>query len=225
MTVAGWLQIALVLGAVLAAAWPLGRYMARVFDGERTLLSPVLEPAERALYAASGIRAGKEQGWLAYTLSMLAFNGLGFLVLYALMRLQAVLPLNPQGFAAVPPDLAFNTAVSFTTNTNWQAYGGETTMSHLVQMAGLTVQNFLSAATGIALAIAVTRALARSSASTLGSFWVDVTRATLYVLLPLAVLVALAFLLTGVPQTLAGSIEAATLEGAKQTIALGPVAT
>ena len=141
------------------------------------------------------------------------------------MRLQAVLPLNPQGFAGVAPDLAFNTAISFVTNTNWQAYGGETTMSHLVQMAGLTVQNFLSAATGIALAIAVTRAFARSSAQTLGNFWVDMTRATLYVLLPLSIVLAIAFALTGVPQTLAGSVEATTLEGAKQTIALGPVAS
>ncbi len=213
------------LGAVLACAWPLGLYMARVFQAEKTFLTPVLLPVERAFYNAAGIRLEKEQSWLAYTLAMLAFNALGFLVLYALMRLQALLPLNPQGFAGVAPDLAFNTAMSFATNTNWQAYGGETTMSHLVQMAGLTVQNFLSAATGIALAIAVTRAFARSSAQTLGNFWVDMTRATLYVLLPLSVLVAIAFALTGVPQTLAGSVEVTTLEGVKQTIALGPVAS
>lgn len=225
MTPVGWLQIALVLGAVLACAWPLGLYMARVFQAEKTFLTPVLLPVERAFYNAAGIRLEKEQSWLAYTLAMLAFNALGFLVLYALMRLQALLPLNPQGFAGVAPDLAFNTAMSFATNTNWQAYGGETTMSHLVQMAGLTVQNFLSAATGIALAIAVTRAFARSSAQTLGNFWVDMTRATLYVLLPLSVLVAIAFALTGVPQTLAGSVEVTTLEGVKQTIALGPVAS
>ncbi len=225
MTFVGWLQIALVLGAVLACAWPLGLYMARVFQAEKTFLTPVLLPVERAFYNAAGIRFEKEQSWLAYTLAMLAFNALGFLILYALMRLQALLPLNPQRFAGVAPDLAFNTAMSFTTNTNWQAYGGETTMSHLVQIAGLTVQNFLSAATGIALAIAVTRAFARSSAQTLGNFWADMTRATLYVLLPLAVLVAIAFALTGVPQTLAGSIEATTLEGVKQTIALGPVAS
>ena len=156
---------------------------------------------------------------------MLAFNAVGFVVLYALMRLQAALPLNPQGFSGVAPDLAFNTAMSFVTNTNWQAYGGETTMSHLVQMAGLAVQNFLSAATGIALAIAVTRAFARSSAQTIGNFWVDMARATLYVLLPLSVVLAIAFALTGVPQTLSGSIDATTLEGAKQTIALGPVAS
>ena len=170
-------------------------------------------------------RPEKEHSWLSYTLAMLTFNALGFLLLYALLRLQGGLPLNPQGFAGVAPDLAFNTAMSFVTNTNWQAYGGETTMSHFVQMAGFTVQNFLSAATGIALAIAVTRAFARSSAQTLGNFWVDMTRATLYVLLPLSFVLAIAFMLTGMPQTLAGSVEATTLEGAKQTIALGPVAS
>ncbi len=195
MTVGGWLQIALVLGAVLVCAWPLGLYMARVFQGERTPLSTVLHPIERALYGAAAIKSDKEHSWLAYTLAMLVFNAFGFLLLYALMRLQAILPLNPQGLPGVPPDLAFNTAMSFTTNTNWQAYGGETTMSHLVQMAGLTVQNFLSAATGIALAVAVTRAFARSSAQTLGNFWVDMTRATLYVLLPLSIVLALAFAL------------------------------
>ncbi|MGE3915997.1 MAG: potassium-transporting ATPase subunit KdpA [Hyphomicrobiaceae bacterium] len=225
MTFVGWLQIALLLGAVIACAWPLGHYMARVFKGERTLVSPVLAPIERLLYSAAGIRPEKEQSWLAYTLAMLLFNAVGFLLLYALMRLQAVLPLNPRGFAGVPSDLAFNTAMSFTTNTNWQAYGGETTMSHLVQMAGLAVQNFLSAATGIALAIAVTRAFARSSAQTIGNFWVDLTRATLYVLLPLSIVVALLFALTGVPQTLGASVEATTLEGVKQTISLGPVAS
>ena len=225
MTVIGWLQIALVLGAVLVCAWPLGHYMARVFQSEKTLFSRVLLPVERTFYGLAGIRAEKEQSWFAYTLAMLTFNGVGFLLLYALMRLQAFLPLNPQGFAGVAPDLAFNTAVSFTTNTNWQAYSGETTMGHLVQMAGLAVQNFLSAATGIALAVAVTRAFARGSAQTLGNFWVDTTRAMLYVLLPLSIVLALAFVLTGVPQTLSGRIEATTLEGARQTIALGPVAS
>ena len=225
MTFSGWLQIALVLCAVLVCAWPLGRYMARVFQGEKTIVSPVLLPAERLLYGAAGIRTEKEQSWLAYTLAMLVFNAAGFLLLYGLIRLQAVLPLNPQGFGPVSPDLAFNTAISFVTNTNWQSYGGETTMGHLTQMAGLAVQNFLSAATGIALALAVTRAFARSSAQTLGSFWVDMTRATLYVLLPLSIVLALAFMASGVPQTLAGSIEVKTLEGARQTIALGPVAS
>ena len=225
MTLIGWLQIALVLGAVLVCAWPLGFYMARLFQGERTPLSPLLLPIERALYGVAGISSEKEQSWRAYTLAMLAFNGAGFLLLYVLMRLQAYLPLNPQSFAGVAPDLAFNTAMSFTTNTNWQAYGGETTMGHLVQMAGLTVQNFLSAATGIALAVAVMRAFARSAAQTVGNFWVDMTRATLYVLLPLSIVLAIVFVLTGMPQTSAGSIEATTLEGAKQTIALGPVAS
>ena len=225
MTFVGWLQIALVLGAVLVCAWPLGQFMARVFQGDKTLLTPVLLPVECAFFGVAGIRAEKEQSWLAYTLAMLTFNATGFFLLYALMRLQAVLPLNPRHFGNVAPDLAFNTAVSFTTNTNWQAYGGETTMSHLVQMAGFTVQNFLSAATGIALAVAVTRAFARSSVQTLGNFWVDLTRATLYVLLPLSIVVSLAFALTGVPQTLAGATEVITLEGANQTIALGPVAS
>ncbi|HVX37775.1 MAG TPA: potassium-transporting ATPase subunit KdpA [Hyphomicrobium sp.] len=225
MTLVGWFEIALVLGAVLAAAWPLGLYMARVFAGERTALSTVMRPVERALYAFARIHPGSEQNWLSYTLSMLVFNGAGFLFLYALMRLQHVLPLDPQNFAAIEPGLAFNTAMSFVTNTNWQSYAGETTMSHLVQMAGLTVQNFLSAATGIALAIAVTRAFARSGIREIGNFWVDVTRATLYVLLPLAIFVAILYAASGVPQTLAASVSATTLEGAKQTIALGPVAS
>ena len=225
MTIVGWLQIATVLGAVLIAARPLGFYMAHVFQGERTILSPYLTRVERMFYDASGIKPAKEQTWLAYTLAMLAFNGVGFLGLYALMRLQAVLPLNPQGFSGVAPDLAYNTAVSFVTNTNWQAYGGETTMSHLVQMAGLTVHNFLSAATGIALAIAMTRGFARSSSTTLGNFWVDMTRTALYVLLPLSALLALAFALAGVPQTLSAGVDATTLEGIKQTISLGPVAS
>ena len=225
MTFVGWLQIALVLGAVLVAAWPLGLLMARVFAGERTLFSPALAPVERKLYAAAGVDPRVEQTWLGYGTAMLAFNAAGFLALYVLMRLQGSLPLNPQGFGGVSPDLAFNTAVSFVTNTNWQSYGGETTMSHLVQMAGLTVQNFVSAATGIALAVAITRAFARSGAKTIGNFWVDLTRATLYVLLPLSILVALAYAASGVPQTLAANVEATTLEGAKQVIALGPVAS
>jgi K+-transporting ATPase ATPase A chain len=225
MTIAGWLEIVAILAAVVLAARPLGLMMARLFEGRSTLLSPLLKPVESRLYALAGIDAKKDQGWLAYTLAMLAFNAAGFLALFALQRLQPVLPLNPQGFAAVPPDLAFNTSVSFVTNTNWQAYGGEQTMSHLTQMAGLSVQNFVSAATGIALAIALTRAFARGGVQTFGNFWVDLTRATLYVLLPLSVLLALAFVATGVPQTLAGSVDATTLEGARQTIALGPVAS
>ncbi|MCF3641860.1 potassium-transporting ATPase subunit KdpA [Rhizobium sp. TRM95111] len=225
MSLIGWLQIGLLFLAVLVVVKPLGLYMAQVFSGERTFLSPVLAPVERGLYRLSGVDERKEQGWLAYTLAMLAFSMAGFVALYAILRLQAVLPLNPQGFSNVPPDLAFNTAVSFVTNTNWQNYGGETTMSHFSQMAGLTVQNFVSAATGMALAIALTRALARSQAATLGNFWVDLTRATLYVLLPIAVVVALVFVAMGLPQTLDASVTATTLEGAQQTIALGPVAS
>lgn len=225
MTLVGWLQISLLFLAVLVVIKPLGLYMARVFSGERTFLSPVLGRVERDLYRVSGINPEKEQSWVGYTLAMLAFSLAGFLALYAMLRLQAYLPLNPQGFPGVPSDLAFNTAVSFVTNTNWQNYGGETTMSHFSQMAGLTVQNFLSAATGMALAIAVTRALARSKVSTLGNFWVDVTRATLYVLLPLAIVVALAFVAMGLPQTLDGSVTATTLEGVSQVISLGPVAS
>ena len=225
MTTIGWLQIALFFLAVLITIKPLGLYMARVFSGERTALSPVIGRLEADLYRISGVSPGKEQSWLAYTLAMLAFSLAGFLALYAMLRLQAYLPLNPQGFPGVPADLAFNTAVSFVTNTNWQNYGGETTLSHFSQMAGLTVQNFLSAATGMALAVAFTRALVRSKVSTLGNFWVDMTRATLYVLLPMAIVVALAFVAMGLPQTLDAAVTATTLEGANQTIALGPVAS
>jgi K+-transporting ATPase ATPase A chain len=225
MTIVGWLQISLLFLAVLLVIKPLGLYVARVFSGERTFLSPVLGRVERDLYRVSGINPEKEQSWLGYTLAMLTFSLAGFLALYATLRLQAYLPLNPQGFPGLPADLAFNTAVSFVTNTNWQNYGGETTLSHFSQMVGLTVQNFLSAATGMALAVAVTRALARSKVSTLGNFWVDMTRATLYVLMPMAIVVALAFVAMGLPQTLSGSVTATTLEGANQVISLGPVAS
>ncbi|MGE0238743.1 MAG: potassium-transporting ATPase subunit KdpA [Parvibaculaceae bacterium] len=219
MTLAGWLQIILVFATVIAAAWPLGNAMARLF----TRTEPMA--LERGLYRVAGVDVNKEHSWATYTLAMLSVNLVGFIVLYLLQRLQFYLPLDPQGFAGTSEHLAFNTAWSFVANTNWQSYGGETTMSHFVQMAGLTVQNFLSAATGIALAVAVTRAFARSESRTLGNFWVDFTRATLYVLLPLAIIVALAFIILGVPQTLQGSVEATTLEGAKQVIALGPVAS
>lgn len=225
MTLNGWLQIALVFALALLAARPLGIYLAKVLSGERTFLSPVLEPIENGLYQIAGVAPQKEQSWFAYTIAMLVFSLAGFLLLYAIQRLQGFLPLNPQGFGAVAPDLAFNTSVSFVTNTNWQSYGGETTMSHFVQMTGLTVHNFLSAATGIALAAAVTRAFARSASGTLGNFWADLTRTTLYVLLPLSLSVAIGFILLGVPQTLQGSVEATTVEGAKQVISLGPVAS
>jgi K+-transporting ATPase ATPase A chain len=224
MTFAGWFQIVLMLAAVTAAAYAMGNYMAAVFTGRRTFLSGVVAPLERGFFKLSGI-APAEQDWKSYSLAMLAFNGLGFVTLYGLMRLQAFLPFNPQGFPAVSEDLSFNTAMSFVTNTNWQSYGGESTMSHFVQMAGFTVHNFLSAATGIALAVAFTRAFARSGVTTIGNFWDDLIKSTLYVLLPLAIVVAILFLAMGVPQTLLGSLDATTLEGAKQTIALGPIAS
>ncbi|MDQ0319262.1 K+-transporting ATPase ATPase A chain [Pararhizobium capsulatum DSM 1112] len=225
MTIIGWLQISLLFLAVLVGVKPLGLFMAKVFSGERTFLSAVLGPIEHGFYRASGIDPNKEQGWLGYTIAMLAFSLVGFVLLFAILRLQAFLPLNPQGFAGVPSDLAFNTAVSFVTNTNWQNYAGEMTMSHFSQMAGLTVQNFLSAATGMALAAAFTRGLARSKVSTLGNFWVDMTRSTLFILLPLSLVVALAFVATGLPQTLSPSVTATTLEGTQQVISLGPVAS
>lgn len=225
MTILGWLQISLLFIAVLLVIKPLGLYMAHVFNGERTWLTPVLAPVERGLYAVAGVDIKKEQSWLGYTLSMLAFSIASFAALYAILRLQAFLPFNPQGFGNVEPGLAFNTAVSFVTNTNWQNYAGEATMSNFSQMAGLTVQNFLSAAVGMALAIAFTRAFVRSQASTLGNFWVDMTRATLYVLLPIAIIVALAFVAMGLPQTMDASVTATTLEGSQQVISLGPVAS
>jgi K+-transporting ATPase ATPase A chain len=225
MTAIGWAQIALVLAAVLAAALPLSSYIARVLAGERTFLSPVLTPVERVFYKLSGVDPAREQSWLVYAMAMLAFSVVGFLSLYALQRLQNVLPLNPQGFDPVPADLAFNTSMSFITNTNWQNYSGETTMSHLTQMLGLTVHNFVSAATGLAMAFALVRGFARTESATVGNFWVDMTRATLYVLLPISIVVALALVALGSPQTLAGSFEATTLEGAKQVVSIGPVAS
>jgi len=225
MTTIGWIQIALFCAIVVALTPLLGGYMTRVFNGERTLLSPVLQPVERLLYRSSGIDETQEQHWLTYTVAMLLFHVVGFVFLYALIRLQTVLPLNPADQSAVAPDLAFNTAVSFITNTNWQNYGGESTMSYLVQMVGLTHQNFLSAATGIVLAVALIRGFARASVKTVGNFWVDVTRCTLYVLLPICIPYALLLVWMGMPQTLGPYVEAGTLEGAKQTIAVGPVAS
>ena len=225
MTLAGWLQIATVLLFVVAASVPLGAYIKRVMAGERTWLSPILAPLEAGFYRLAGVDPSREQGWLTYTTAMLVFSLAGFVTLYALQRLQGFLPLNPQHFGAVPPDLAFNTSISFITNTNWQNYSGETTMSHLVQMLGLTVHNFLSAATGLAIAFALVRAFARSGSPTVGNFWADMTRAILYILLPGALIIALVLISRGVPQTLAGSVTATTLEGAKQVISLGPVAS
>jgi potassium-transporting ATPase potassium-binding subunit len=225
MTIIGWVQISVVLVAVIAAAIPLSAYIARVLAGERTYLSPVLTPIERFFYKLSGVDPAREQSWLNYTMAVLAFSVVGFASLYALQRLQNVLPLNPQGFDGVPADLAFNTSISFITNTNWQNYSGETTMSHLTQMLGLTVHNFVSAATGLAMAFALVRGFARAQSPTVGNFWVDLTRGTLYLLLPLSIVVALALVVLGVPQTLIGSVEATTLEGAKQLISIGPVAS
>ncbi|RWI96730.1 potassium-transporting ATPase subunit KdpA [Mesorhizobium sp.] len=225
MTLNGWIQILVYCGILLLLVKPLGGYMHRVFKGDRTLLSPVLVPIERGLYRLAGTSEKEEQHWAAYATGMLLFNFAGFLVLYALQRLQGALPYNPAGMAAVEPKLAFNTAASFVTNTNWQNYGGESTMSYLVQMAGLTVQNFVSAATGIAIAIALIRGFARASGKSIGSFWVDLTRCTLYVLLPACIVLTLVYVWLGIPQTLGPYVDATTLEGAKQTIALGPVAS
>jgi K+-transporting ATPase ATPase A chain len=225
MTLVGWSQIALTLAMVMACAIPLSRFVADVFAGERNVLTPVLGPVERGLYRLAGVDPAREQDWCAYTIAMVVFSVAGFLSLYALQRLQNVLPLNPRGFDAVAPDLAFNTSISFISNTNWQNYGGETTMSHLTQMLGLTVHNFLSAATGLAMAFALVRGFTRSATTTVGNFWVDVTRVTLYLLLPIAFILALVFVALGVPQTLAGAVDATTLEGAKQVISIGPVAS
>ncbi len=225
MTLVGWSQIAIVLALVLATAIPLSGYIASVYAGKDNFLSPALRPVERGFYRLAGVDETREQGWFIYAIAMIAFSIVGFVSLYALQRFQNVLPLNPQGFDAVPSDLSFNTAISFITNTNWQNYGGETTMSHLTQMLGLTTHNFLSAATGLAMAFALVRAFARSSATTVGNFWVDVTRIVLYILLPISIVFAFVFVALGMPQTLTGSIDVMTLEGAKQTISIGPMAS
>jgi potassium-transporting ATPase potassium-binding subunit len=225
MTINGWIQIAIFCAMVVALVKPLGGYMTRVFNGERSLLSPALRPVERGLYALSGVDERQEQHWLTYAVAMLLFNAAGFVLLFLLQRLQGVLPFNPMGFGAVTPDSSFNTAVSFVTNTNWQGYAGESTMSYLVQMAGLTVQNFVSAATGIAIAVALIRGFSRASIRTLGNFWTDLTRCTLYILLPISLIYALFLVFQGVPQTLSAYIQATTLEGAEQSMAIGPVAS
>ncbi|MGB8180819.1 MAG: potassium-transporting ATPase subunit KdpA [Stellaceae bacterium] len=225
MTANGWLQIALFCVVVAAITRPLGGYMTRVFNGERTFLHPVLRPVERLIYLCCGVDEKHEQHWLIYAAAMLLFSLVGVLTLYALQRFQAKLPFNPAEQSAVEQSLAFSTAISFITNTNWQSYVPETTMSYLTQMAGLAVHNFLSAATGIALAIAVIRGFARREVKTIGNFWVDLTRCTLYVLLPISIVVGLFFVWQGMPQTLGPYVDATTLEGAKQTIAVGPVAS
>jgi K+-transporting ATPase ATPase A chain len=225
MTFNGWLQILLFCVVIIAITKPLGGYMTRVFAGERTPLSPVLRPVERVLYRLSGVDEAAEQHWVSYAIAALAFTFAGFLSLYALQRLQAMLPFNPAGQSAVGPDLAFNTSVSFITNTNWQSYVPETTMSYLTQMAGLAVHNFVSASTGIALAVALVRGFARRSARTLGNFWVDLTRCVLYILLPISIVIGLVFVWQGMPENFNAYTDVATLEGAKQVIAQGPVAS
>ena len=225
MTISGWVQIALFSVIVILITRPLGGYMTRVFAGERTFLSPVLRPVERAVYWCCGVDEKEEQHWLTYAIAMLFFSVVGFVTLYALQRLQWYLPFNPQGQTGVEPSSALNTSVSFITNTNWQSYVPETTMGYLVQMDGLTVHNFVSAATGIAMALALIRGFVRREAKTIGNFWVDLTRSTLYVLLPLSIVIALFYAWQGVPQNLGPYIDATTLEGAKQTIAQGPVAS
>jgi K+-transporting ATPase ATPase A chain len=225
MKIEGWILIFVFVGLVALIARPMGLYLTAVFDGRRTWLSPVLAPLERVFYHLSGVKYDAEQDWKGYAASLVMFSLVATLALFALMQLQHLLPLNPQGFGPVAPNVAMNTALSFVTNTNWQAYSGESTMSHLTQMAGLTVQNFLSAAAGIAVAIAFARGFARRGAGEIGNFWVDMTRATLYVLLPISILFAIYLMASGVPQTLAGSLSATTLEGVPQDIAIGPVAS
>ncbi|WP_349436579.1 potassium-transporting ATPase subunit KdpA [Pararhizobium sp. A13] len=225
MTLNGWIQILIFCGIVILLVKPLGAYMTRVFHGERMLLSPLFVPIERVLYRLSGTSEKEEQHWTSYAFALLLFNLAGFFILYLLQRFQGSLPFNPAGMTAVGPELSFNTAASFMTNTNWQNYGGESTMSYLVQMVGFTVQNFASAATGIAIAVALIRGFARASGKSIGNFWVDMTRTTLYILLPACIILTLVYVYLGVPQTLGAYVTATTIEGAQQTIALGPVAS
>ncbi|MBV9552817.1 MAG: potassium-transporting ATPase subunit A, partial [Alphaproteobacteria bacterium] len=225
MTANGWVQIAIFFALVILLTKPFGGYMTKVFNGDRHLTTPVFRWLERGTYALCGIDEKREQHWVTYAMAMLFFTAAGFVVLYALQRLQGVLPFNPAGQSAVEEGLAFNTSVSFVTNTNWQSYTPETTMSYLTQMAGLTVHNFVSAATGIALALALVRGFARRSAQSIGNFWVDLTRCTLYILLPISIVIGLFFVWQGMPQNLNEYTQATTLEGAKQMIAQGPVAS
>jgi K+-transporting ATPase ATPase A chain len=234
MTIFSWLQIGLYLLVLLLLVKPLGAYMARVYQGERTFLTPVVGPVERLIYRVVGLRADEEMGWKTYALTMLLFNFAGLLLLYALQRLQSGLSLNPQDLGAVRPDLAFNSAVSFVTNTNWQSYSGETTMSYLTNMLGFTVQNFLSAATGMAILVAMVRGFARHSAKTIGNFWVDMTRSVIYILLPLSLILAVVLVSQGVVQTFSGDQTASLVQSTQdasgqtvtqQVIAVGPAAS
>jgi potassium-transporting ATPase potassium-binding subunit len=225
MSIPGLIQLLVYAAFLMLVTKPLGFYMWRVFEGERTLLSPVLGPFERAIYRLTAVHAEQEQGWKGYAFALLLFSVIGGVLTYAIERLQDILPLNPQGLPGVAPDLAFNTAMSFTTNTNWQFYGGESTMSYFTQMAALAFHNWVSSAAGIAIAIALVRGLARRSGRTIGNFWVDTVRATLYVLLPMCLVYTFFLVWQGVPQNLNEYTSATTLEGATQTIAQGPVAT
>nr|WP_203064978.1 potassium-transporting ATPase subunit KdpA [Paradevosia shaoguanensis] len=215
------IQILIYAALLVGLAVPIGLYMARVYSGELKFLRPL----ERGIFAVAGVKSDQGQHWSAYALSLLAFNAAGFLLLFLILKFQDLLPFNPAGFPGLPADLAFNTTVSYITNTNWQSYGGELTLSNFSQMAGLTTQNFLSAATGMAVAAAVARGLAARQIKAIGNFWVDMVRSTLYVLLPLAIILAIVLVWTGVPQTLDASVSATTLEGASQSISVGPVAS
>jgi K+-transporting ATPase ATPase A chain len=225
MNFQGWAEIVVTIGLAIGLGWPLGIYMARVWEGQSTWLDPVLKPVERVFYGLSGVDPKKGQTWVTYAIAMLAFNAAGFFLLYAILRLQNILPLNPQGFAGMSPDLSFNTAISFVSNTNWQSYSGESAASHLSQMAGLTVQNFVSPVMGMAVAAALARAFAANRGETIGNFWADLVRNTLYVLLPLSIVTGLVLVGLGIPQNLLAHVDAHTMEGAKQTIAMGPIAS
>ena len=225
MDARGWIEILFTAALSVALAIPLGVYMARVWQGQSTWLDPVLRPVEKGLYALFGVKADKSQNWVAYTMALLAFSIASFIGLYLILRFQNLLPFNPQGFAGMSTDLAFNTSISFVTNTNWQSYVPEQAISTFSQMAGLTVHNFLSGAAGLAIAAAVARAFAANRGEGLGNFWVDLTRITLYILLPMAIVVSLVMVALGEPQTLAAHASAVGVEGGKQTIALYPVAS
>jgi K+-transporting ATPase ATPase A chain len=234
MNIFSWLQLIIYMVVLIALAWPLGVFMARVYQNEHTFLDPLLRPVEKLIYRLSGVHPDEEMSWKVYAVAMLLFNGLGLLVVYALQRLQGFLPLNPQGFGAVSPDSSWNTAVSFATNTNWQGYGGETTMSYLTQMLAMTVQNFVSAATGMAVVIAMIRGLTRHSSKTIGNFWVDLTRSVLYILLPISFILALVLVSQGVVQTFSQYKTAALLQSTtdvngntvtQQVLAVGPAAS
>ncbi|MGN6058786.1 MAG: potassium-transporting ATPase subunit KdpA [Sphingomicrobium sp.] len=224
-TLHGWLLIGLFIALTFAMAKPVGAWLFALYEGRVPKYLAFMAPIERGIYRVGGVDETRDQGWRAYCIHMLLFSAAGIFLTYAIERLQFYLPLNPQGFSGVPAPVAFNTAVSFITNTNWQSYAGESTMSNFTQMAALAVHNFLSAATGIAIAFALIRGFARRETGGIGNFWTDLTRITLYILLPISVVYALVLVALGIPQTLVGSVTATTVEGAKQVISLGPVAS